>query len=356
MLAPLLLFVLFAIGTSFVCSIMEATVLSIPVSNLAELATKGRKGAGFLLDLKKNRLDDLISAILTLNTMANTLGASMAGAEAAVIWGNNYLGLFSGILTFLILVFAEIIPKTLGSMYAGRIAPWIGYLAIGLVRAMQPVLFITRALTRLLAPEPRKSVTSGELSAMIALAAQEGTLADYQSEAFANLLELERMKIEDVMTPRTVLQMLPAKTTLQNFIDMKLLDPFSRIPLYGESRDDVSGYLLVREVLLGALRGKSMDTPLSTFQRPISFLPRACSVGNALRHLSKRRDQIAMVVDEFGGVSGLISLEDLFETILGMEIIDESDRVADLQVIAKQLRDKRLSRLKAVGSGSDATN
>lgn len=349
----LLFSVLVALGTSFACSILEAAILSVSLPTLSDQESKGSLGAKRLLELKQKRLDDLISAILTLNTLANTLGASLAGAEAAALWGSQLLGIFSGLLALLILVFAEIIPKTLGSLYANQLAPIVGHVAYFLVTLMRPLLVLTRTLTRALAPERPKTVSSGELSAMIALAAADGSLPEYQSRVFFNLLELEELKLEEIMTPRTVLRMLSAQNTLGDLVKMRTIEPHSRVPLFGRDQDDVIGYVLVREALFEAARGKNLNTELRQYCRPITFLPRSLTVGNALRRLSERREQMAVVVDEFGGTSGLVTLEDLFETVLGTEILDESDRVADLQQVALKLRDRRLTRLSTLENARD---
>ncbi len=334
-----------ALGVSFVCSILEAGLLSIRMSRLIELRDSGSKGAGLLLNLKQHRIDDAISAILTLNTIAHTVGAAMAGAQAAVVFGDKWVGLFSGVLTFLILFITEIIPKTLGTMHAAKLAGFVGVTTSLLVTLMKPFLLLTRTLTRMLAPGGRKAMTSGELSAMVALAAREGTLSSYQSQALANLLAFESIKLEDVMTPRPVMAMVPMTTTINEFVANQSLRSFSRIPVYENSFDEVKGYVLVREVLQAMVAGKS-STTVANLLRPIRILPKRFGVGAALKSLSSERDHMAIVVDEYGGVSGLVTLEDLFETILGVEILDESDQIADLQVKAKELRERRLERLR----------
>lgn len=340
---------------SFLCSILEAGLLSIRISRLVELKTLGSKGAALLLKLKQQRVDDAISAILTLNTVAHTIGAAMAGAQAAVVFGDRWVGVFSGVLTLLILVITEIIPKTLGTTHAARLAGFVGYTTHFLVKIMLPGLVLTRTLTRMLASKTRKGVTSGELSAMVALAAREGTLSTYQSQALVNLLAFESIKLEDVMTPRSVMAMVTMDSTVGEFVTNQMLRTFSRIPVYENTFDEVKGYVLVREVLHTMAMGGSREQKVSRFVRPIRILPKRYTVGAGLRTLLSERDHMAIVGDEYGGVSGLVTLEDLMETILGVEILDESDQVADLQEKAKELRDRRLARIREAESPEDVS-
>ncbi|MCB1045136.1 MAG: DUF21 domain-containing protein [Acidobacteria bacterium] len=357
-MAPLVILLVLvgaALSISFLCSILEAGLLSVRISRLIELKDTGSRGAGMLLNLKQHRIDDAISAILTLNTIAHTVGAAMAGAQAAVVFGDRWVGVFSGVLTLLILVITEIIPKTLGTVHATRLAPYVGMTTQLLVTVMSPLLVITRALTRILSRSSRKAVTSGELNAMVALAAREGTLSAYQSQALANLLAFESIKLDDVMTPRPVVSMLPLSSTVAEFVAHPALKTFSRIPLFDQNIDDVKGYVLVREVLQSVAMGGRSDRGVLRFLRPIRFLPKRFTVGAALKSLLAERDHMAIVVDEYGGVSGLVTLEDLFETILGVEIVDESDQIADLQEKAQELRERRLARIKAMEASEEAS-
>jgi CBS domain containing-hemolysin-like protein len=199
-------------------------------------------------------------------------------------------------------------------------------------------------LTRLIAPEGPPSISRGELTALIAMATREGALHLQESQVFENVLELEKVKVEDVMTPRTVVVMMREDATLGDLVHNPEASAFSRIPLYQEHRDRVVGYCMQRDALLAVARGEDPSTPLEIFKREVGFIPQNASLARALRHFLERHDHLAMAVDEFGGVSGLVTLEDLIETILGVEIIDESDRVADMRHLAAELRDRRLAR------------
>lgn len=333
-----------ALSVSFYCSILEAALLSVRVSELEERREAGQRAAGALLRLKQEQIGDAISAVLILNTIAHTIGATLAGAQAARVFGSAWVGLFSAALTLAVLVGTEIVPKTLGTTYASRLVPFVAASLRALMWGLRPILYLTSLLTRLLTPAQRERISRGELAALIGLAARQGTIPAHESHVLENVLALGHVAVEDVMTPRTVLVMLPAEATLADLVASRETSSVSRIPLFLGTRDHVIGYVLQREALLQAARGAPPDTPLREFNREIPFLLETTPLNRALRTFLERREQIAMVVDEYGGVSGLVTLEDLVETVLGVEIVDESDRVADLRALAMDLRDRRLVR------------
>jgi CBS domain containing-hemolysin-like protein len=346
-LSLLLLFVGFALGVSFLCSLLEAALLSSRVAALTQRGNRGSSGARLLLDIKRRRVDDALTAILTLNTVANTLGATMAGAQAAAVFGSAWVGLFSGVLTFLILVLSEIIPKTLGAVYSKRLSGFVGWTLHFLTTAMMPALLLSRAITRVLTRGRRDVLSRGELSTLIAMATSDGAISTDESRLFANLLRFREVKVEDVMTPRTVTFMFQAQATIGDLLAQREAEAFSRIPLYSQDRDNVVGYVLQREILRAAAQDCDRERPLSDFVRPIIFIPELASIGSALRQILERREPAAMVTDEHGGIAGMVTLEDLTETLLGVEIVDESDRVVDMRQAAVKLRDERLERLAA---------
>jgi CBS domain containing-hemolysin-like protein len=342
----LVLYVVFALGISFLCSLLEATLLSVRIVGLTERFAEGNRGAGLLLELKQARIDDAITAILTLNTVANTLGATLAGAQAAHVFGSAWVGVFSGLLTLLILVVSEIIPKTLGAVYAGPLSGVLGWVLSFLVRMMGPVLFLSRTITRALMRGGTPGLSRRELAAVIGMASREGVISPEESAMFTNLLRFNTIKVEDVMTPRTVTFMLPADSTIAEMLAEPEAEVFSRIPLYRVDRDNVVGYVLQRDALRAVAKDGDRELPLSRFMRPISYIPELARVGAAMRQILDKREPIAMATDEHGGVAGLVTLEDLTETMLGVEIVDESDQIADLRAAAMRLRDGRLERLK----------
>lgn len=346
-MALLILFVSIALFVSFVCSILEAVLLSVSLARLGSARDEGSKGAGILAHLKQHRLDDAISAVLTLNTIAHTIGAALAGFQAAKVFGDQWVGLFSAILTLLILVITEIIPKTLGAVYSLPLAGIVGYTLQFLVKIMYLPLFFSRLLTQMIASKEGDPVTRSEIEAMLHMAAHQGSITAEQSTFLRNLLAFEEISIADVMTPRTVVGMMQADTTIAQALELESIKGFSRIPLYGENFDDVKGYVIIRQLWASAAKDGKKERKVIEFNRKIEVLPKSYSVSSALRHLTKKQEHLAMVLDEFGGISGLVTLEDLFETLLGIEIMDELDQVIDMRQRAKELRDQRLARMES---------
>jgi CBS domain containing-hemolysin-like protein len=262
------------------------------------------------------------------------------------VFGSAWVGLFSGVLTFLILVVSEIIPKTLGASYARGLSGFVGHTLVFLTRVMGPALLLSRTLTRMLTRGKRAPFSRGELEAILDRASRDGALSIDESAMFANLLHFNEVQVEDVMTPRTVTFLLPAEATVDDLLASEEAGSFSRIPLYRTDRDDVVGYILQRDALKEAAQGCDRSRTLESFMRPVWFVPEMISVGAALRQFLDRRETLAMVTDEHGGVAGLVTLEDLTETILGAEIVDEMDRIVDLRQAAADKRDRRLQRLR----------
>ena len=341
----LVTYIALAVGVSFLCSLLEAALLSSRNSTLAQQMEDGNSGAGQLLGLRTERVEDAISAILTLNTVANTLGATLAGAQAARVFGSAWVGVFSGLLALLILVVSEIIPKTLGAVYWRRLSGFVGWSLQLLTKAMAPALVLSRLLTGLLAQGRDVAYSRGELAADIAAATREGVIGPRESTIFENLLRFDEVRVEDVMTPRTVAVMLPASSSIADLLADRGAEAFSRIPLFLDTRDNVVGYVLQREILKSATDGRHQDTHLESLMRPIPFIPEIATVAAAMRQFLERREPIAMAIDEHGGISGLVTLEDLTETVLGVEIIDESDRIVDQRQAAATLRDQRMERM-----------
>jgi len=332
---------------------LEAVLLAVRPTALIESRDAGSAGAARLLDYKGPKLDDAISAILTVNTISHTIGATLAGAQAAHVveqWGwsaheSLALGVFSAILTALVLFLSEIVPKTLGAVYGSSIAGPVGHVLHWLVIATAPILLLTRLLTRLVARRRAEGVSRREVRAFLSLARGEGALARDEERWHANLLRLDRVRVADVLTPRTVVQMLPETATIDDLLAKKRAQPFSRIPLHRGSPDEVSGYVFQGEVLRAFANGTPGTTPLSEFARPVRFVPETATIRAVLRELLDTNLHFAMVVDEHGGLEGLVSLEDLTETVFDTEIIDEADRVTDMRAEALRLRDRRLRRV-----------
>jgi len=339
-----------ALAISFLCSLLEATLLSVRVTELMRRSEDGEQGVTLLLSYKEERIEDGIGAILTLNTIAHTIGASLAGAQAARTFSSDSLpedvavGGFSAILTVAVLVATEIIPKTLGTNYASALAPMVGRSIHILATLTRPILFVTGFLSRMLSRGEPEGISRGELQALVNMAQSDGAIQQDESRVLSNLLGFEGLSVEDVMTPRTVLCMVELESPIGVVIDDESLAGHTRIPVYKESRDQVQGYVHQRELLRALAVGKSRALPLAEFLRPVATMPEATTLGEALRTFLETQDHMAIVQDEFGGTSGLVTLEDVMETLLGAEIVDESDRFEDLRALAAQLRDQRVAR------------
>ncbi|MBX2800115.1 MAG: DUF21 domain-containing protein [Myxococcales bacterium] len=339
-----------ALLISFFCSLFEATLLSVRVTELVRRAKDGGRGVNLLLMYKQERIEDGIGAILTLNTIAHTIGASLAGAQAARAFASETLtedaavAGFSAILTVAVLVATEIIPKTLGTNYASALAPFVGYSVHALALVTKPILLVTGFLTRLMSRGEPEGISRGELQALVNMAQSDGSIEHDESRVLTNLLGFEGLVVEDVMTPRTVVRMIALDSTVGDCIDDQTLSEHTRIPVYEGDRDHVKGYVHQLQLLRSVARGGSRDAPLKDFLRPVVGVSEDTTLGELLRRFLDTRDQLAIVQDGFGGTAGLVTLEDVVETLLGAEIVDEADRVVDLRVLAAEIRDRRMAR------------
>jgi CBS domain containing-hemolysin-like protein len=331
----LLVYVAVALSVSFLCSIWEAVLLATPLSHI-ELMVQGGSKAGKHLQQMRRNVEQPISAILTLNTIAHTVGAAGAGAEATRIFGSQWFGVISAVLTLLILVFSEVIPKTLGTVYCRRLSGFTGTSVHALVRIFYPFVRVFDLMTRAMRPKHRRpTVTRAELAVMARISADEGGLQKGEQRTFENLLKLSEIKISEVMTPRTVIFMLPETSTVGELLSRGDLPPFSRIPISPGSADDIRAYVLMQDILERGVNDED-DITLHELGRPLEIRPGTASVASVLDFFIDQHAHILLVVDEYGGTAGLVTLEDALETLLGREIVDESDRVADLQDLARQ--------------------
>lgn len=336
----LVVYVFIALGFSFFCSIAEAVILSVSVPYIA-LLEKAGKSSGALLRRLKDDINSPLAAILTLNTVAHTVGAAGAGAQAAAVFGSAWVGLASAVLTLLILVFSEIIPKTLGAYYWKQLAPLTAYFLKYLILFMYPLVKFSDKLTQALGKGPEhKGFSRDELAVMAELSGSEGQLDQRESQILKNLLLLDDTRVEDAMTPRPVVFVLPARSTVGQFFAAHSNERFSRIPLYGNSREEVTGFVLRSDLLLAQARGQSA-TPVERYRRDLPVIPAASSLLKAFDKLLRLRTHIMLVVDEFGGMDGILTLEDVLETLLGLEIVDEDDKVVDMQALARRLGQRR---------------
>jgi len=347
----LILYLMLAIGVSFFCSIAEAVLLSVRPAYIAVLEQKGKPSAKVLKDLREN-LDRPLAAILTANTIAHTVGAAGVGAQAMVVFGSEYLGVTSAVLTLLILVFSEIIPKTLGATYWQQIAPIMGVLILWLTRALLPFVWLSEKLTRLLSRSGASAYTFSrdEMSAMAKIGEEEGLLDSKELKIVTNLMKLHRLSVRDLMTPRPVIFSAPEDMSVQEYFTAHADQPFSRIPVYAKNPDDIKGYVLKSDLLYAQAKDE-FERLLSDFKRDFLILPDKIMASDLYDRLMYEKSHIAMVVDEYGTVQGLVTLEDVVETLIGLEITDESDKVEDMQKLAHQRWQDRMA---AIGIDPDA--
>jgi CBS domain containing-hemolysin-like protein len=330
----LLLYMALALGFSFACSIMEAVLLSISPSYIARQEQAGGRLGAKLKKLTDN-VDQPLAAILSLNTIAHTVGAAGAGAQAAAVFGDAYIGVISAVLTFLILVISEIIPKTLGAAYWRQLAPVVARALDITIWTMWPLVKLAESLTRLLTRGKEKGrIHREEFIALARLGAREGVFHKYESRILNNLFCFRDLRTRDIMTPRTVLFALAETLTVEETLAAHARLPFSRIPIYGADLDAVTGYVLKSEVLRAGSDQKA--TRLSALGRPLVVVPGDLPLHRLFERLMDENVHIALVVDGYGGTEGVVSMEDFLETLLGLEIVDEIDTVEDMQAMARE--------------------
>lgn len=344
----LIIYISTALGFSFLCSIAEAVMLSANLPYIVALEKEGKKSGKILRGLKKD-INEPLAAILTLNTIAHTVGAAGAGAQAALVFGNQYVGLISAVLTLLILIFSEIIPKTLGAHYWRALAPITAYSLKGLIIILYPFVWMAKGLTKNLTEEPTlNGFSREEFSAIADLGEQEGQLESREKHIMSNLFKLGELPVTSIMTPRPVIFALPEHLTVETFTNEHEHEPFSRILLYKDNPDQVTGFALRSDLLLAHAQGHSAQ-PLRRHKRDLTAISSRISVLRAFNELLSSDTHILLVVNEYGVIEGLITQEDIFETLLGIEITDEADRTTDMQKLAR-----RFGRLKARALGMKA--
>lgn len=331
----LIIYVLVALIFSFLCSIAEAVLLSVTTPYIVVLGKK-HKTTGAILKTLKSDINKPLAAILTLNTIAHTVGAVGAGAQAAVVFGSAYVGVASAVLTLLILIFSEIIPKTIGASYWKELAPAT---AVGLkfiTWLLHPFVWLSEIITSGMVRESSLTGFSrDEFSAMAELSAKEGQIADEESNILKNLLLLRETNVESAMTPRTVIFALSENLLVEEFFHKYDQSPFSRILVYSKDKEDINGFVIRNDLLLAQARGNN-KSKLKKYHRNIGALLNTSSLSHVFSEMLRQSVQIMLIVDEYGSVEGIITMEDLFETLLGLEIIDESDKTEDMQRLAKK--------------------
>ncbi len=337
----LLLFYLgLALLISFLCSLLEATLLTTSHAHIAILKKKGQV-AGQLLAHFKEEIDRPLAAILTLNTIAHTIGAAGVGAQVLALFGNEFVTAGSILLTLCILIFSEIIPKTLGATYWKKLAPFTAHTLKILIFALYPFVIISEKISDLMETDNNKErVTREEVIVSAERGEDDGTLQQKETRIIKNLLRLNNIYVRDVMTPRSVVVALPQKITIAEVIDKHSHIPFSRIPIYQSSIDDISGVVL-RYKILEASSNDQHTLRLQDLKSEVHSIQDTDSIAMTLDEFIKRKDHIFIVNDKYGTTEGIITLEDCIETLLGVEIVDEFDSVEDMRQLALEQWEKR---------------
>jgi len=332
---PLITYMLLALIVSSICSVLEATILSTPITFINTLEQQGAKGAARLKKLKTD-IDRPISAILVINTIANTVGASLVGAEAAKLFASTGVGVISGIFTFCILVFSEIIPKTIGSNYWRSLAVPASSIIQFLIYITFPIVWLVEKFTHFITDDSAPAVSREEVVAMVSTGAEEGVLEKEENKMIQNLLKLDDVTAHEIMTPSSVVTMAESSQTIREFYNSDDFAKFSRIPLYEEENDDyITGYVLKQEILEKLAQDK-FNIKLKDLARPILSFREDESVSNIWEKLLENKEHISVIIDEYGSMRGIVTMEDVIETMLGFEIVDEKDEVVDMQELAKE--------------------
>ncbi|QYJ95019.1 CNNM domain-containing protein [Shewanella spartinae] len=350
----LIVIVFVAIGISFLCSVFEAVLLSVTPSFIANLKETHPAAAERLSHQKENVESPLVS-ILTLNTIAHTVGAAVAGAQAAKVFGDEMLGVFSGVLTFLILFFSEIIPKTLGANYWRSLAPSVSLVLLWMERITKPLIWMSQQVTRKLGKGDDGQYIRQEMSAMAKIGHESGELDEQESMILTQMLSVKEMPVTAIMTPRTVMFSVPASMTQTEFAKLHKKSPFTRIPVFDGDRDNIVGYVNRNTILLS--ERDTPQAPISAVRRNLVIVPETAKILPLFQLMIKRNTKIAMVVDEYGSGHGIVTLEDIIESLLGLEIVDSNDPVTDMQQLARRLWKRRMThkgiRISDEGSSED---
>ena len=329
---------LVSIAMSALCSTLESTLLSTPLSYITGLEEKGVKGAQRLKRLKTNS-DRPISAILCLNTIANTVGASIVGSLVYEVYGDPLVGVFSTVFTFAILIFAEIIPKTIGTSYWRTLALPASVIIEGMIFITFPLVWLLEHMQKLISSRSTQvSVSREDISAMVSVATEEEVIEKEEKKMIQNLLKLDELTAHEIMTPSAVVEMAEGNMTIREFYESDLSQ--SRIPVYDDENDEyVIGYVLRQEILEKMAEDK-FSSSLHDILRPIMTFAEDDSVADIWEKMLAKKEHISVILDEYGSVRGIVTLEDVIETMLGHEIVDEKDEVVDMQEYAKEQWEK----------------
>jgi CBS domain containing-hemolysin-like protein len=329
-----------AIGISFLCSVLEAVLLSTTPSYVEQLITE-KPRSGQLITRVKERLDESLSSILILNTFAHTMGAAGVGSQAMQVFGPEWETLIAVLLTLAILYFSEIIPKTLGATFWRNLAVPAAFIISWLVKLVYPLVWISTRLTKLFSNTNENEISREEIIALASIGHREGTLFTHENEYLANLLKLREVRTEQILTPRTVVHMLDENLSVKEALDNESTSQFTRIPIYAGSTDNITGKVIRIDLFIAERNGQG-DLPIKDVAKKVIHVSEKLPVHNLLDMFIKHHMHLFIVEDEYGQTSGIVTLEDAIETLLGREIVDESDTVADMQQLAREKYRERL--------------
>lgn len=348
----LIIYMVTAIVISFLCSIMEAVLLSISPSYVA-LLRKERPVLAKQLEKLKSNIDQPLAAILTLNTVAHTAGAAGVGAQAAVVFSDAAVGIASAIMTLLVLVLSEIIPKTLGANYWRALTPSVTYGLRILVLVLKPFVWAAQKITNLMGQKHNEAYyIRQEIEAMADIGSESGALHADESEIIRNLLHFRHAKLTDLMTPRTVIFKIHKDLTVNQYLSEHGSSSFSRVLIYDKDADDIIGFVHKNDIML-AYHRLGTDYKISKLVKPIYTVPSTQNVSSLLQTLLTKRTHICLVIDEYGDVQGIVTLEDMIEALMGLEIVDERDQSTNMRAVAKQRWHKRLADSEHIVSADD---
>jgi len=341
-MTALISYFLIALLVSFLCSLLESILLSISIAQVSVMEKEGLR-SGEIMSGLKNNINRPLAAILTINTIANTVGAAGVGAQTLKVYGSEWVAISSGVLTLSILIISEIIPKTIGALHHKSLATFAAYVIHSLMFISWPFVILSETLSSLISRgnNEQSKASREELLAMAEISEDEGSIDEQEGDIIENLMKLDNILIEDVMTPRSVIFSLHKENTVDEVVDKYSPIAFSRIPVYDKDMDDVVG-IVSRYTLVNKQGEDQFYTKMKEILKPIHTVREKESVSDVLDKFVKRRQQIFMVTDDFGTTTGLITLEDTIETLLGVEIVDEHDHVVDMRKLAKaKLKQKK---------------
>lgn len=331
----ILLYLFGALAISFLCSVLEAVLLSTPISFISMKESQGVKTASLMMKYKTN-VDRPVAAILTLNTVAHTIGAAGVGSESVKVFGEAYFGIISAILTLLILVLSEIIPKTIGASYWRTLAMPSTKIIKVMIVVTYPLVWLSELLTRCFSPKIQPlTVSREEVAAIVNVGTDEGVIDVVENKAIQNFLKLAGVCAKDIMTPYVVVSSVSKSTTMKEFYDNKSLAPYSRVPVFDSQREFIVGYVR-RCTVLEMLSKDRFTMPVSDIVRPILFFSETEKVSEIWQRMLERKEHISVITDEYGCMRGIVTMEDVIETMLGVEIVDECDTTEDLQALARK--------------------